>query len=103
MNNAKELYTNVLCAWGVDAQLDMVIEECSELINAIEKFRRGRNTSADVATEIADVMIMAEQAALIFGPELVEGEKARKLERLEQRLNSYKEHGVEKSKPGPVQ
>lgn len=94
MINTNELYANVLRTWGVDSQLDMVIEECSELISAIEKFRRGRNTSADVATEIADVMIMSEQAALVFGSELVEGEKARKLERLEQRLKGYEKDNV---------
>ena len=80
---------NAIEAFGVEAQLDMAVEECSELINAICKLRRGRNTNEDVITEIADVAIMAEQLTIIFGSDKVEAEKRRKLLRLEERINKH--------------
>lgn len=48
--------------YGNDAQEDMAIEECSELIKAILKFRRSDEKTAEmrdaVIDEIADVQIM---------------------------------------------
>ena len=67
----------------------MVVEECSELTNAICKFRRSRVNEDDIITEIADVMIMCEQLSNYFGKEKVELEKERKLERLKERLSKY--------------
>lgn len=80
---------NAIETFGVEAQMDMAIEECSELTNAICKLRRGRNTDEDVITEIADVAIMAEQLTIIFGRDKVEAEKRRKLLRLEERINNH--------------
>lgn len=67
----------------------MAVEECSELTNAICKFRRGRVSDDDIITEIADVMIMCEQLASYFGKDKVALEKKKKLERLEERLSKY--------------
>ena len=39
----------------------MVGEECSELTNAICKFRRGRVGKDDIITEIADGIIKCEE------------------------------------------
>lgn len=75
--------------YGFPAQAAMVVEECSELTNAICKFRRGRVGNDDIITEIADVMIMCEQLSYYFGKEKVELEKERKLERLKERLSKY--------------
>lgn len=66
-----------------------MVEECSELTNAICKFRRGRVNEDDIITEIADVMIMCEQMAAYFGKDKVALEKENKLERLEERLAKY--------------
>ena len=52
--------------YGFPAQAAMVVEECSELTNAICKFRRGRVGNDDIITEIADVMIMCEQLSYYF-------------------------------------
>lgn len=83
----KDLYKQVLAKWGTVAQVMMTIEECSELIDALCKLDRYRVNEDAVITEIADVMIMCEQMSILFGEELVEKEKDRKLERLKQRLN----------------
>lgn len=56
-------------AWGEDAQLDMVIEECSELIKAILKYRRAddkEKARKHIAEEHADVNIMLDQLAFIM-------------------------------------
>ena len=68
----------------------MLMEETSELVNAICKLRRGRVELPDVVTELADVSIMVEQMILAFDVEsaFVE-EKARKIERLKERLKKY--------------
>lgn len=56
--------------YGNDAQEDMAIEECSELIKAILKFRRSNAKDSDlrdaVIDEIADVQIMLTQLGIIF-------------------------------------
>lgn len=75
--------------FGVGSQINMLIEECAELTDALCKFRRGRCTEEDVITEIADVLIMAEQMAIIFGEDAVEREKRRKLNRLQERIEKY--------------
>lgn len=56
--------------YGNDAQEDMAIEECSELVKAILKFRRSNTKDSDlrdaVIDEIADVQIMLTQLGIIF-------------------------------------
>ena len=71
------------------AQIDMAIEECSELINALCKWRRKRVDDSAVITEIADVQIMTQQLSLMFGEEAVASESDRKLERLAMRIEKH--------------
>lgn len=82
-----ELYHHAMSKWGFPAQAMMVIEECSELINAMCKYDRSRVSKDDIITEVADTMIMCEQMAVAFGVDLVKAEKDRKLQRLKERLN----------------
>ena len=79
--------------YGQQAQVDMCIEECAELINALEKWRRGRNNSAEVCTEIADVLIMCHQMMEVFGVNETHGLMTFKLNRLVDRMG-----GVENGK-----
>ena len=83
-----EVYYQALNKWGVESQIKMLFEEMAELQNAICKYFRKRNNMYDVATEIADVQIMAEQMSILFGKELVDSEKKRKFERLKNRLGT---------------
>lgn len=79
--------------WGEQSQVDMLVEETSELLNAIMKFKRGRASVEDVLTEIADVEIMLGQMEVIFaqGREIdLFCERHRKMERLAQRIENYK-------------
>lgn len=88
-NDSSLVCKRALNTFGADAQIWMAIEETSELLNALAKYRRGRNTADDIITEIADVQVMMEQLSLNFGKEKVEEERQYKLKRLEERLNDY--------------
>lgn len=85
MIDSENLCRKAMEIYGFPAQAAMVVEECSELTNAICKFRRVGND--DIITEIADVM--CEQLSYYLGKEKVELEKERKLERLKERLSKY--------------
>lgn len=53
--------------WGSESQIDMCIEECSELIQALCKYKR--NSIGDISNlkgELADVFIMVRQMKMIF-------------------------------------
>lgn len=75
--------------FGPESQINMAIEECAELIDALCKFRRERVGTLDVVTEIADVQIMCEQLAYMFGEQTVVDERKRKIDRLQKRLTKY--------------
>ena len=84
----QDLFETVITKFGFDAQKTMAVEECAELINALCKEKRGRATDEDIITEIADVQIMCEQLAIIYGKEKVRQERLRKLLRLHKRIQS---------------
>jgi len=85
----EELYLKAIDTWGQMPQINMVNEECGELITSLARYLRGRDTADDVITEIADVSIMMEQMAVLFGKEQFEKEKKRKLQRLKERLEKH--------------
>ena len=87
----RKLYKAAIEAWGVDAQQWMVVEELSELQEALSRLRRGRIGPEDVADEIADATIMLEQLKMMLGVEKrVELGIERKIERLQRRLESQR-------------
>jgi len=83
------LYDRVLNAWGVNSQVDMVMEEAGEMLAAIGKGKRGRVSREEIITELADVSIMMEQMAVYFGLDEFREEKDRKLLRLKDRLEQW--------------
>jgi len=82
----ESIYERAIETWGGEAQMDMIIEECSELIVALQRLKRGRGRVELVQDEVADVLIMAEQAKVLFGADDIERIVARKLARLETRV-----------------
>lgn len=87
----KKIYDSAIKMWGIDAQQQMMIEESSELIKAICKFKRNgsRTNMLAVIEEMADVEIMLEQMKIIFDTEhLFDSIKQDKIDRLELRLES---------------
>jgi len=81
-----KIVTTALANYGGDAQALKCIEECAELIDALTKWKFDRATHQQVVTEIADVMIMCEQMATLFGYVKVHDEIEQKLKRLEERI-----------------
>lgn len=72
--------------WGSAAQTSMAVEEMAELITAICHFGRGRIESDAVAEEIADVLIMCHQLALLAGTWRVRTHLESKMARLAERV-----------------
>ena len=74
--------------YGEDMQLNVAIEEFSELIKEICKHKRGEDNRDNIIEEMADCYIMLRQMEIIFGIwfEEIEYKKVKKLERLEKRL-----------------
>lgn len=74
--------------YGKDMQLNVAIEEFSELIKEICKHKRGEDNLDNIIEEMADCYIMLRQMEIIFGIwfEEIEYKKVEKLERLEKRL-----------------
>lgn len=64
--------------WGKQRQVAKAQEECLELSLALAHYWDGRASHAQVVTEVADVLIMAQQMRLVFGPEAVDAEVDRK-------------------------
>lgn len=84
----EDLIKRALKEWGSEAQLDMVIEECAELINSIQKWRRRRLSSEAVLEEGVDVELMIEQLKLMLdAPVLWAKVRAEKLARLTKLLS----------------
>jgi len=85
----KTVYQMAVEKWGEKAQLEMMQEECAELITAISHFNRGRITSDELCGEIADVQIMIQQMYPIFsswGTHRITAAYDRKISRLIERL-----------------
>lgn len=82
-----KILSDALATFGAEHQRMMCMEECAEFIDVLAKYDRGRADAKDVITELADVSIMAEQMAMLFGKEELEAEKERKLKRLLERIN----------------
>lgn len=80
-----ELYKKAMGTWGYDSQEDMLIEECSELIQACIKRRRGKGHK-NLLEELMDVEIMVEQVKFYYDQlgllSEMEDIKNRKLSRL---------------------
>lgn len=81
--------------YGKDMQLNVAIEEFSELIKEICKHKRGEDNRDNIIEEIADCYIMLEQLGVIFDIwfEEIEYKKVEKLERLEKRLTESEGEG----------
>lgn len=64
-----EVCQSAINKWGKDKQMDMVIEECSELIKTIVKYRRYNGNSVwrlKAIEEAVDVHIMIRQLIMMI-------------------------------------
>ena len=59
--NEKRILKRAVDSFGLENQINMLVEECSELIDAISKHKRNRVGMESVIEEMADVEIMIDQ------------------------------------------
>ena len=80
-----EIYKAAIQTFGAEAQERVAIEECAELITAINHKHRGREHN--IPEEIADVEIMLEQLKIINNCHATTAQiKAQKIHRLYDRI-----------------
>ena len=82
--------------YGKDMQLNVAIEELSELIKEICKNKRGRDNIDNIIEEMADCYIMLQQLMIIFGIdyEYLNGIIEFKIERLERMIEEGSKDGA---------
>lgn len=83
-----EILSNAVQTYGKAHQVDIAIEEMSELTKALLKDRRNIGAIDDVLEELADVYIMICQLMLIFtvDTEMLENQIDYKIRRLQRRI-----------------
>jgi NTP pyrophosphatase (non-canonical NTP hydrolase) len=59
------LYERLIAKNGDSMQLDIAVEELSELTKEIIKYKRGKGDLIGIAEEIVDVLIMIDQVKMI--------------------------------------
>lgn len=90
------VFRRCICEYGTQSQIDMAIEEMSELTKALLKWRRAKGAELTAARdniidEIADVRIMCRQMEILFQAEdEVERRMDFKTERQRKRLDERK-------------
>ena len=60
------IFEQAIEAYGKDMQLNVAVEELSELIKEICKSKRGSDNRDNIIEEMADCYIMLEQLEIIF-------------------------------------
>lgn len=94
----EKVFTDAIEAYGTESQLDQLQEECIELALAIRKYKRAikegviskmKERRAELASEIADVIIMTNQALLmpLFSSEEIQQEVNFKIRRQRNRID----------------
>ena len=79
--------------WGEDAQIDVAIEELSELTTELARRQRGRESPVAIVEEIADVQVCLDQLKLMYGREQVAEAEREKLDRLRRRAEACRDGG----------
>lgn len=89
-NSESKILDDALHAFGVNSQFDMFNEEMGEAITEVSRYKRGRATGGDVASELADAHIMLWQIERMLDIEsLVDAELIAKVNRLKDRIKKY--------------
>lgn len=86
-DSEKQVLDQAMKKWGFGGNFGMLVEECGELLSAMNKLCRGRVNEDAVITELADVSLVLDAFASYFGYEKFAAERQRKLERLQKRVN----------------
>lgn len=90
----KELLNKAIDTYGVEEQMLQTVEECAELIQAVNKWRRAagieniKEAVEHLAEETADSIIMLEQMRILVGEHKVNWWIDFKQQRLAERLEN---------------
>lgn len=68
-NELIALKKEALHQFGELFEVDLCVEECSELIDVIQKYKRGRRTKRQVMAEVVDVWLLLIQMRVILDNE----------------------------------
>lgn len=91
-NRLRNLCAAAIKTFGREHQVEMIKEECVELVHALHKLKRypdDEKRMQNVLNEIADVTIILEQANQIFGRERVEEAIYFKMKKLEKQIDIH--------------
>lgn len=107
MESIRDMCWDIADHYGYPAQSNLLVEECAELIQAVNKYRRAKNSAEMFKTfqnyieEIADVELMLEQVKHLLGISETEIDQVkhfkvrRTLDRIEAEKNDWQELTVE--------
>lgn len=84
--------------YGSDLQTTVCMEECSELIQAISKMKRGKDNRDNLIEEMADVMICMDILKQVYGvsDSEIQNYVCKKQDRCVGRMESDESQKVEK-------
>lgn len=91
----------IVSSYTYEQQREIFVEECAEAIQAVQKVKRAAEISAErytkvtdeLVSEVADVLIMAQQMRLYLGSEKVDTAINYKLDRQISRIMEGNENG----------
>ena len=97
MADSRSILINAIDTFGVSMQLNIAVEEFSELTKEICKHKRGADNISNIIEEMADCYIMLEQMKMMFGlsSTVIADAVNKKIERLNRRLAK---HQIEKER-----
>lgn len=86
--NEKYVLKQAIDIFGMDMQLNVAVEELSELTKEICKYKRGNKNLSNIIEEMADCYIMLEQMKIMFelGSTVIKDKIHEKIERLYKRI-----------------
>ena len=92
----KDVLRDAIDTYGADMQLNVAVEEFSELTKEICKYKRGEDNIDRITEEMADCYIMLQQMEMIFNISTVSITKEimRKRKRLENRIEKSKRKAI---------
>ena len=68
--------------YGVESQVNQLVEECGEFIACLNHVKRGRKNIVDLIGEMVDIEIVLDQMRLVYGGYDWTKARAEKIERL---------------------
>ena len=85
-----EIVERVAKHYGFTSQLDMMIEECGEMIVAINHYKRQRVSTERLIEEFADIWIVLKQMGVFLDESSIANVIDYKLRRVERVINELK-------------